>query len=86
VSVPRDLSHAMIFVTAGDKVRRVEPTYVPYAQAFEVWSKQLSGASLPALRLKPLLEEIWKPYLDGLGTRDEALAAFVTRAVAVSRP
>jgi hypothetical protein len=86
VSVPRDLSHAMIFFTAGEAVRRVEPTHVPHAQAFEVWPKQLSGASLPALRLKPLLEEIWKPYLDGLGTRDEALAAFVTRAVAVSRP
>jgi hypothetical protein len=86
VSVPRDLSHAMIFFTAGEAVRRVEPTHVPHAQAFEVWPKQLSGASLPALRLKPLLKEVWKPYLDGLGTRDEALAAFVTRTAAVPRP
>ena len=26
-----------------------------------------------------LLEEIWKPYLDGRGTRDEALAELVKR-------
>ncbi len=85
-SVPRDLPHAMIFFTAGEAVRRVDPSYVPYADAFEVWSLQLSGASLPAQRLKPLLEEIWKPYLSGRGARDEALEVLVTRAVAVSRP
>jgi hypothetical protein len=85
VSVPRDLTHAMIFFTAGEAVRRIDPTYVPVADAFAVWPKQLSGASLPAQRLKPLLEEVWKPYLDGRGTRDEALAILVVRADAVSR-
>ena len=85
-SVPGDLPHAMIFFTAGEAVRRVEPTHVPVADAAGVWLLPLSGASLPAQRLKPLLEEIWKPYLDGRGTRDEALAALVARAAAVSRP
>jgi hypothetical protein len=28
---------------------------------------------------KPALEERWKPYLDGRGTRDEALAALVAK-------
>jgi hypothetical protein len=85
-SVPRDLPHAMIFFTAGEAVRRVEPTHVSVADAFGIWPLRLSGASLPAQRLKPLLEEIWKPYLDGRGTRDEALSALVVRAAAVSAP
>ena len=85
VFVPRDLTHAMIFFAAGEAVRRINPTYVPVADAFDVWPKQLSGASLPAQRLKPVLEEIWKPYLNGSGTRDETLAALVARADAVSR-
>jgi hypothetical protein len=85
VLIPGDLTHAMIFFTAGEAVRRIDPTYVPVADAFGVWPKQLSGASLPAQRLKPLLEEIWKPYLDGSGTRDKALKALVARADAVSR-
>ena len=85
VVIPRDLTHAMIFFTAGEAVRRIDSTYIPVADAFAVWPKQLSGASLPALRLKPALEEVWKPYLNGSGTRDEALAALVARAAAVSR-
>src|SRR5262245_61299509 len=85
VFIPPDLTHAMIFFTAGEAVRRINPTYVPYAEAYDVWPKKLSGAPLPAQRLKPVLEEIWKPYLNGSGTRDEALKALVARADAVSR-
>ena len=85
VLVPRDLTHAMIFFTAGEAVRRIDPAYVPVADAFNVWPKQLSGAPLPAQRLKPVLEEVWRPYLNGSSTRDEALAALVARAAAVSR-
>ncbi len=82
--IPRDLTHALIFYTSGEAVRRVEPTHAPMADAFDIWSLKLSGATLPADRLKPLLVEIWQPWLDGRGTRDEALAALVTRAGAVS--
>jgi hypothetical protein len=86
IVVPRDLTHAMIFFTAGEAVRRIDPTYVPVADAFDIWPKQLSGASLPAQRLKPLLEEIWRPYLNGRGTRDDALAALLVRAAAAPAP
>jgi len=85
VSIPRDLTHAMIFFTAGEAVRRIDPMYVPYADKYDVWPKQLSGSPLPAQRLKPVLEEIWKPYLNGKGTRDGALKALVAKADAVSR-
>jgi hypothetical protein len=84
VSVPRDLPHAMIFFTAGEAVRRLNPTYIPVADAEGVWKFKLSGAALPAERLKPILEDVWKPYMDGRGTRDEALAVIVQRAATVT--
>jgi hypothetical protein len=83
-SIPRDLSHALIFYTSGEAVRHVQPTHVPLADAFDIWPLPLSGSTLPTARLKPLLVEIWQPWLDGRGTRDEALAALVQRASAVT--
>jgi hypothetical protein len=70
--LPPNLSHAMIFFTAGDAVRRVIPGHVPYADAFGVWDRGFGVFKTP-------LEETWKPYLDGRGTRDEAIAALVAR-------
>lgn len=70
--VPPNLDHAMIFFTAGEAVRRVAPEYVPYAVANGVWQRGLE-------RFKGPLEEVWKPYLDGRGTRDEAIAALVRK-------
>jgi hypothetical protein len=79
VAVPLDLPHAMIFFTAGEAVRRVEPTHVPTADTLGIWPLRLSGARQPANRLKQPLEDTWRPYLDGRGTRDEALAALLAR-------
>jgi hypothetical protein len=73
-AVPDNLSHAMIFFTAGEAVRNVSPDYVPYAEAEGVWARGMSG-------LKPALETAWRPYLAGHGTRDEALTALL-KAVA----
>ena len=73
-TVPDSLSHAMIFFTAGEAVRSVDPSHVPYAEAEGVWSRAMGS-------LKPALEATWKPYLDGRGTRDEAIAALI-KAVA----
>ena len=84
-TVPRDLTHAMIFYTAGEAVHRLDATYVPTAEAYEIWPKRLSGSAFPAQRLRPALEDVWKPWLDGRGTRDAALAALLERAIAVSR-
>lgn len=69
---PRSLSHALIFFTAGEAVRRVAPEHVPYAEKFGVWQRGLRS-------MKVALEEIWKPYLDGHGTRDEAFTELVKR-------
>jgi hypothetical protein len=81
--IPRGLSHSIIFYTAGEAVRSVaasagETGYVPYAEKFGVWERGMS-------QFKGALEEVWKPYLNGKGTRDEALAA-VVRLAAIERP
>jgi hypothetical protein len=84
VLVPRDLTHAMIFYTAGQAVRRIAPEYVPTVDRLGIWDLKLSGSSLPASRLKQPLLDAWQPYLDGRGTREEALAALVAKAAAAS--
>jgi hypothetical protein len=65
-SVPRGLSHAMIFFTAGEAIRKVSAAHVPYAEHAGVWQRGMSQFKQP-------LEQTWKPYLDGKGTRDEAM-------------
>jgi hypothetical protein len=74
LTLPDSLSHAMIFFTAGEAVRSVEPSHVPYAESEGVWSRGMGS-------LKPAMEATWKPYLAGQGTREEAIAALV-KAVA----
>jgi hypothetical protein len=75
--VPPNLSHAMIFFTAGEAVRSLSPTYVPLAESEGVWGRGMGV-------FKPALEAVWKPYLAGAGTRDEALAALI-KAVAAAK-
>lgn len=70
--VPNNLSHALIFFTAGEAIRRVAPEHVPYADKFGVWQRGWG-------QFKPVLESVWKPYLDGHGTRDEAFAELIRR-------
>ena len=84
VTVPIDLSHTLVFATTGEAVRRLHPEHVPVIDALDIWSKPLSGARVPAKRLQPAIQEIWKPYLDGRGTRDDALNAIVGAAAAAT--
>jgi hypothetical protein len=68
--VPPGLTHALIWLTAGEAVRRVAPGYVPNADRLGIWQRGMQS-------LKGPVEATWKPYLDGQGTRDEAIAALV---------
>ena len=86
VRIPRDLLHALIFYTAGAAVQSIDATYIPMAEASGIWAKNLSGSLQPAERLRGPLDEFWKPWLGGSGTRDAALAALLQEAVAVSSP
>jgi hypothetical protein len=71
-TAPANLNHAMIFYTAGEAVRRVVPGHLPYAEANGLWARMAP--------LKPLLDQAWLPYLNGAGTRDEAIAALIRAA------
>ncbi len=71
--VPRGLSHALIFFTAGAAVRRVEPAHVPYAEANDLWPRLVSPP------VKSALDEVWQPFLNGRGTRAEALEEMLRR-------
>ena len=84
VTVPQDLSHALVFYTVGEAVRRLHQEHVPMIDALNIWNGSLSGARAPAKRLQPIIQEIWKPYLDGRGTRDEALGPLVAAAAAAT--
>jgi hypothetical protein len=84
VRVPQDLPHAIIFFTVGEAVKSVAPDYVPLVETLGIWDLRLSGSPLVASRLRQPLLETWKPYLEGRGTREDALAALVARAAAVS--
>ena len=70
--LPPNVSHGLIFMTAGEAVRRVDPDHVPYAVANGVWERGYD-------RIKPPLDDVWMPYLRGAGTRDEAIAALIAR-------
>jgi hypothetical protein len=62
----------------------VEPRHVPLVDTLGIWTLALSGSREPAQRLKGPIEAIWKPYLDGRGTRDDAFAALLMK-VGVAR-
>ena len=68
--VPDNLSHAMIFFTAGEAVRRTIPGHVPYAEANGIWQRGLAS-------FKSALDATWLPWLAGSGTRDDALSKLV---------
>jgi hypothetical protein len=73
IRVPNGLSHALIFYTAGVAVQRVTPTHVPYADVNGLWGR------LVAPNVKVALDEVWRPFLDGHGTRQQALADIMRR-------
>jgi hypothetical protein len=70
--IPGNLTHAMIFYTAGDVARGVVPGHVTYAEGHEMWKRG------PVAPFKAALDQHWKPYLDGTVTLDAALDALIT--------
>jgi len=66
------LSHAMIFYTAGEAVRAAVPGHDPYAEVNGMWLRRMRP-------YKTILDEVWKPYLDGAGTFDDAIRRIVAR-------
>jgi len=67
----REVSHAILFYTVGEVLRRTVPGHVPYAIHYGVWQRGPLGKCYDVLKL------YWQPYLDGKATMDEALDGIV---------
>jgi hypothetical protein len=65
-----ELTHAMIWLTAGEAIRSRIPDHEPYAVANGMWTRSLG-------RFKPALDAAWLPWLRGKGTRDAAIAELI---------
>lgn len=74
IRISRGVTHAMIFYTAGAAVRAVVPSHEPYAEAFGLWRRGMA-------RFRPALDASWGPWLDGRGTRAEALVGVAAGAI-----
>lgn len=71
IRAPNELSHAMIFYTAGHVTRAVVgDAHVPYADANGIWQRGLG-------RYRAALDAHWRPYLDGAGSLDDALRKLI---------
>jgi hypothetical protein len=75
VAVPRDLWHALLFVTVGEVARRTlagagEAGYVPYAEANGVFDRSWRPLLAP-------LRSAWLPYVGGARDRSAAARALL---------
>jgi hypothetical protein len=68
--ISRDVSHAILFYTVGEVMRRTVPGHVPYATHYGVWQRGWSK-HLEVLKLH------WQPYLDGAADMDLAIDRIV---------
>lgn len=69
---PREgLTHALIWYTAAEAVKRQVPNHVGYAESGGMWRQKGLGS------FRAGLDAHWKPYLDGNGTLDAALLALL---------
>jgi len=79
VTPPRDLSHVLLFYTAGELARRElgkagDASYRPYADRYGVYDHGWRT-------LRDAVAKHWQPYLDGQTDMDTALANVVREAV-----
>jgi hypothetical protein len=70
--LPGELSHLVLFYTAGALVRTRAPAHVPFAEQFGVWRQNET-----ARRYLGILEKAWWPYLAGEIDFDAAIDGVV---------
>lgn len=72
--VPRELSHLLLFYTAGALVRGVVPTHVPYGERFGIWAQNRA-----AQQLHRAIAREWGPYVEGRRSFAEGIRGLVTQ-------
>lgn len=78
--IPRDLWHALLFYTTGEVVRRsltapqgaTPAAYQPYAYRHGLYVRDWQS-------YERALEQFWRPYLEGRGNFDDAVAQLVNQ-------
>lgn len=71
-TLPPELSHLVLFYTAGALMRELDDTYTPFAEHFGVWSRnQLTR------RYRVIIEREWQPYLSGTRSFADAVGGIV---------
>ena len=75
VTPMRELSHLVLFYTAGEVVHDVLPTHIHYADRFGVWSQNKTAANL-----RETIAAAWQPYMRG----EMSLAVAIDRLVAAT--
>jgi hypothetical protein len=63
--LPPELSHLILFYTAGTLVKEAVPTHVMFAETFGIW-----GRNDRTKAYHEMIAQEWQPYLSG--TRDFA--------------
>jgi hypothetical protein len=74
----KDIWHQVLFYTAGELVAEQIPGYIPYADKNGLWARAWSG------RDRSLIEQDWRPHMNGKGPLSVALAKLVDDLAAAS--
>ncbi len=75
----RDVPHTLMFVQAGETIRRlVDPQHEHYGVVAHYYDKVRTVADIEL--------PVWKDFLDGKCTRDDALGRIVSGVVAARKP
>jgi hypothetical protein len=67
----RDLWHEVLFYTSGELVTESVPGYTPYADKNGLWTRAWPGPD------RKLIEQDWKPHMDGAVPLAGALAKLI---------
>jgi len=72
--LPPELSHFVLFYTAGALMKEQQPDYLPFAERFGIWTRNDRTR-----RYRAVIEQEWQPYLSGERTFADAICALVQR-------
>ena len=72
------ISHAVLFYTAGELVAEQIPGYTPYADKNGLWVRAWPAPD------RSLIEQDWKPHMDGSVTLQQSLSKLVTDLAAAT--
>jgi hypothetical protein len=71
-ALPPELSHLVLFYTAGALMREQDPAYTPFAEEFGVWKQNRLTR-----RYHDVIQRAWQPYLSGTRSFDDAIGALI---------